>query len=739
MNIYGKLKKRKVHFYHQHESIDCGPACLAMVASAHGKMYSVGQVKQICSITRMGVSVQDIIRGGKEMGFDTTGLKLKLRQLEEIPLPAILFWKQDHFVVLTAISKKKDNISYHLADPGYGRVVLDEEIVVREWMGNNDSGVAILLQPNDSDHMKSGIILPALKKKNAIFRLVGRFLSENKARYLWSFILLGAAFVFSCFMPFIFKRIIDEGIVNKSFQVVWILLAAQFGFFLGNFISSTVSNWILTRVNFKMSILLKRNLLYKLLLLPISYFDTRLNTDTLQRLGDQGKIQSFLTWKSIDLAFSAITILVFGIMLAVQNIWVFGVYLVLALLAAVWIGVFLKKRRILEYALFLRQSENSNSTYEFIMHMPEIKINGAQSKLIEKLVKIQAKLNTIELRSLFLNIYQITGVGFLGKLREVVTVAVCAYFIINNQMTIGGLMGITYILGQLTGPTQNMVYFVRDLQDARIAGDRVNDIYNETDENINVVQRLPQENSDIMLNEISFKYPGSFNPFVIDQISFCIPGNKVTAIIGPSGSGKTTLLKLLLSYYTPVGGAITINEKNLSDLDTDRWRNECGVVLQDGHIFGGTIADNIALSDTEPEMIRIRSAAAIACIDSFIDELPMGYHTKIGSVGIQLSGGQKQRLLIARAVYKNPKYIFFDEATSSLDANNERQIMENLDAFFKGRTVVVIAHRLSTVKNADQIIVMERGSIVETGDHNSLTRARGKYFDLVKNQLELGT
>jgi ATP-binding cassette, subfamily B, bacterial len=729
----------KFRFYHQLESSDCGPACLAMVASSHGLNYSVKEIKKFCAITRMGVSVQDILKGGTEMGFKSTALKLTLPQLEEIPLPCILFWKQDHFIVLRQIKRKRNKVEYYLADPGYGKILLDEEMVVKEWMGNNDKGVAIVMQYQGSAYEGLPKKREAEKKGSAQFlKPVFLFLRQNKFKYLAACLLLLVGLLASWAMPMIFKRIIDEGIGNKSLHVVWLLLIAQFGLFLGNFLSDSFSNWTLTKINFGLSILLKKNLLHKLMRLPVSYFDTRLNTDTLQRLGDQGKIQNFVTWKGVELVLSLLNIIVFSTILFFLNKIVFFIYLVLSVFSIVWVSFFLKLRAVLEYSLFLRQSENSNSLYEFIMHMPEIKVNNAQHTVIDKILKIQEKLNKIELRSLFLNMYQMIGVRFFTKLKEVLAVALCAYLIIKGQMTLGALLSISYILGQLSSPIQNFINYIRDAQDASIAKKRVNDIYLEDDENVAGLSNVPEKIEHISIENLQFKYPGSFNPFVLNDVSFDIPINKITAIIGQSGSGKTTLLKLLLAYYPLSSGTIFLNDKSLGNYNSEEWRRQCGIVLQDGHIFSGTIAENIAFSDPSYNVENLKNAAKIACIDTFIESLPMGYNTKVGNVGIQLSGGQKQRLLIARAVYKNPKFIFLDEATSSLDANNEKTIMQNLETFFADKTVVVIAHRLSTVKNADQIIVLEKGEIVEVGKHDDLTAKKKRYFELVKNQLELG-
>ena len=509
--------------------------------------------------------------------------------------------------------------------------------------------------------------------------------------------------------------------------------------FISRFISEFISHLILTKINFQLSINLKKELLQKLMKLKISFFDTRLNTETLQRLNDQNKIQNYITWKGIDFVINILNIFVFGTILCYFNYKVFLTYLFLSSISIIWVLIFLNKRAILEYAMFLGQSENNNIIYEFIMNMPEIKINDAQNNIINKILEIQKNLNRLELRSLFLNMYQNVGVNFLTKLKEVIAIAVCALLIIENKMTLGTMLSITYVIGQLINPVQSLVSFIRDTQDANIANRRIGEIYNNKDEDSNSKKHIENKIfENINLNNISFKYPGNFNSFVLNNISFQIPNNSITAIVGSSGSGKTTLLKLLLSYYPVTKGNVFLDKYNINDIYINEWRKKCGIVLQDGNIFSGTVAENIALAEDTIDEKKLLYASNIACILNFIQSLPMGFNTKIGNTGIELSGGQKQRILIARAIYKNPHYIFLDEATSALDAENEKIIHDNLQQFFKGKTVVIIAHRLSTVKNADQIIVLKNGEIAEIGNHEQLVQNKADYFNLIKNQLELG-
>jgi ATP-binding cassette subfamily B protein len=712
-----------------------------MVGNYHGKNVQLKTVKELCAVTRMGVSVKDILDGGRKLGFECSGLKLNTAQLREIPLPTILFWKQDHFVVLYKISERKNKLDYYLADPGYGKIVVDSELLEKEWVGNNLKGVALVFQENEEAPQMQFVSQKApFLKSGQLFNDLKKFIRTNKIGYFFSFLLLITGLAANWAIPITFKKLIDEGIIGKSINLVVVLLLAQLFLFIGNFCSGFFSDLILTKFNFNLSILLKDNFLRKLIRLPVNYFDTRLNTDTLQRLSDLSKVQSFLTWKGMSFLINVLNLVAFSAILFFLNPTIFFVFFVLSLLSIAWVGYFLNKRATLEYSMFIRQSENSNNLYEFIMNMPEIKVNKAEDTLINKITSLQQKLNDIELRSLYLNMYQLSGANFILKLKELITIAISAYLIINSRMTVGTLLSISYIMGQLSGPIINLINNIRDGQDADISNSRVEDVYSVKDEaQIEDLVTEGIEVSDLFLKQVSFKYPGSFNSFVLRDLSFSIPKNKITAIVGTSGSGKTTLLKLLLLYYSPNHGQVLLGRADMARLHPDDWRGKCGVVLQDGHIFSGTLLFNIALCENElVNYVDLEKAVKIACLEELVDGLPMGYNTKVGSVGMQLSGGQMQRILIARAVYKNPDFIFFDEATSSLDANTEKAIMNNLNQFFKGRTVVVVAHRLSTVKNADQIIVLENGGIIEAGSHSELVVKKDKYYSLVRNQLELG-
>lgn len=733
-------KKFNTHFQYQVESSDCAAACLTMIVRGFNKPCTLDQIKTLFEFTRVGVSIQDILDVSEKLGLESSALKLSLDDLLEIPKPLILYWKQDHFVVLQKI-KFKNNIPYfYIGDPGYGEIVIDAETLQSEWNGDNDKGVVIYFEEGEEFQ---NLQLPKVEKEsyfdNKYFQETFFFLKKHKVKYAISFGLILLSLLANFFIPFVFQKTIDLGVVPKSITIVYYFLLAQFVLFMSGFIFEFGNNIILTRLNFNLSIRMKEFLMKKLIKLPINFFDTRLNTETLQRLSDQDRIQTFLTWKGIDFVLSFINILVFGLILLYFNKFIFFVYFIFSLLSVLWIAFFLKRRAMIEYGMFIKQSQNNNNIYEFIMNMPEIKINNAQNKVIGKILTIQDKLNKLSLNSLFLNMYQLFGMNFFTKLKELAAFGICAILIINGELTLGSLLSISYIIGQLNTPIQKMLFLIRDTQDADISNKRVSEIYSKEEEDLQATQHVDQiQIEQIEVKDLKFKYPGKFSPYVLDDVSFTITANSTTAIVGSSGSGKSTLLKLLLNFYMIEHGTIKLNDININDIYSNEWRRKCGIVMQDGNIFSGTILDNIVFSDIEVDEERVVNAAQMACIYDFILTLPMGFNTKVGTSGIELSGGQKQRILIARAVYKDPEYIFFDEATSALDAENEKNIHDNLQEFFKGKTVIIIAHRLSTVKNADQIIVLKNGKIVEQGGHLELVENKSNYYSLVKNQLELG-
>lgn len=616
-------------------------------------------------------------------------------------------------------------------------MVLSESEFLRPWIGENQTGIAIPIEPSpefysiDSDKSEGSI--------SKISRLIQSIYDENKVKFLFVSILSLIGMATNWAIPVLFQQMIDLGIGGKDLNLLILILVAQLAFFIGNTLSSTFVNVILTNLGFKTSVHLLSSYIVKLIRLPIAFFDTKLNTDLIQRMDDQQRLQEFLINHLFNFFFSILNLVVFSFILLYYNLQVFLIFVFFALASILWTKFFLTKRKILDYSRFSILSESKNNIYELVTGMSEVKINSAQNTKVSAWKKNQLKINEIGLKSLYLSYYMSTGSSFLSRLKDVLIIGFCASLVIKSEMTLGVLLGINYVLGQLTTPLNQLIEFIRNAQDAKLSYERLNEIQEKEEEDGSLIKLSFSRIQDAFrFSDASFKYEVSFSPYVLNNINIEIRGGKVTAIVGASGSGKTTLLKLLLAFYYPQKGKIYLNNIEMSALNADEWRKRCGVVMQDGYIFSGTVAENIAIADQQPNMENLQKAPQIACIDEFINRLPMKYNTKIGKSGIDLSGGQKQRILIARAVYRNPEFIFFDEATSSLDANNEMEIMQNLKDFYKGKTVVIIAHRLSTVKDADNIIVLDKGCVAEQGTHAELAALKGKYYRLVKNQLELG-
>ena len=726
--------------YHQLEAKDCGPTCLRIVARSFGKKYSLTEMKDLCMVTKQGVSLQDLINGATTLGLDSLSVKVPLKNLGELPLPAILYWRQEHYVVLYKIADTKQGRQYYISDPAFGKIKLNEPTFTAAWLGNDGMGIALLVEPTDAFHARQPRPVSYKRDIANAKEYISNIVKKNMGKSVLALLLVIIAMVATWMFPSIFRRMIDEGVLAKSLNVVYVLLLTQVIVFLSQVISDSLSSILLMQINFKISVQFLIGYLYKLIRLPLRLFDHKVNSDLLLRMDDSDRIQSFLTHHVLEFLLAFINLSIFSIMLFKYNAVSFGVFALFSCMSIVWTVLFLNKRKRLDYARFAVASETRNNIYELITEMPEIKINNAHGNKIGQWQKLQMKLNNIKIKALFLNYYQLIGSNFFNRIKVIAITGICAYTVIQGNMTLGVMMTIGFILGQLNGPIDNIIAIIRGLQDAKLSYNRLEDIQRLKDEVEGKSITLTESpSSSIDLENVSFKYDGSHSPMVLKNVDVSIPVGKITAIVGSSGSGKTTLLKLLLGIYEPTDGRIMLDDADLSKVVPDTWRNRCGVVLQDGFIYSKTYAENIALADKEPDMERVKYAAELACISEFIESLPLGYHTRIGKAGINLSGGQKQRILIARAIYRDPEFIFFDEATSSLDANNEMKILRNLQQFFEGRTVVIIAHRLSTVRNADQIIVLEKGQIVERNNHEGLIKAKGRYFDLVRNQLELGT
>lgn len=727
----------KFHVYHQHDSMQCGIACLQMICKYHGKEYSQDTLSRYCFATNEGVSLLGISEAATRLGLHTTCGRVTTEQLHKAPLPCILHWNQNHFVVLYRI--KKGKICY-IADPGKGLVTYDDREFKEHWLSTQsngeEKGIAMFLQPTPAFYKQQ----EETTKDKRSFRFLLGYLRQYR-RYFGQ-IILGALVgcLLQLIFPFLTQAIVDVGIVHQNLNFIYLILLGQLVLTISRASVDFIRRWILLHISMRINISLVSDFFIKLLKLPMSFFDTKLMGDLMQRMNDHNRIEKFLTTQMLNVTFSLLSFVVFGCVLFSYNLTIFCIFLLASVLYALWIALFLGKRKILDYELFEKQAENSNKTYQFITAMQEIKLQDCEQRRRWEWEDVQADLFGVQMKSLKLQQTQEAGSIFINEVKNIVITVVAATAVIHGQMTLGMMLAVQYIIGQLNSPVEQLMSFLYSLQDVKISLERINEIHkmkNEENEH-RLLNEIPGISNDLSFEHVGFKYDPHSPKMTIEDVSLTIPETKVTAIVGASGSGKTTLLKLLLGYYPVMNGEIKIGEANLNSFNLKWWRRQCGVVMQDGVIFSESIARNIAVDDGDIDGERLLRAVEIANIKEFIMSLPMRFSTMIGRDGIGLSQGQKQRILIARAVYKDPLYIFLDEATNALDAKNERTIVENLDQFYKGRTVVVVAHRLSTVKNAHQIIVLDKGRIVETGNHASLIEKKGAYYNLVKNQLELG-
>lgn len=726
----------KFPHYTQPDEMDCGPTCLRIMAKHYGRTLSLQKLRRLSETTREGSSLKNVAKAAEHIGFRTLGVKLDLEKLkDEAPLPCILFWNQEHFVVLYKIKKDK----FFISDPAHGLIEYKKEEFLEHWIGKNatdktEEGIGLLLEPTP----RLKITEVDDKEETKGFSFLFKYLFRYKKFLVQLVIGLAAASMIQLLFPFLTQSVVDIGIQNRDIGFVYLILIAQLFLFIGRSAIEYIRSWILLHLSTRINISLISDFFIKLMNLPIAFFDVKMTGDIMQRINDHQRIENLLTTTSLSVLFSLFNLVLFSGVLAWYDLKIFGIFCVGSLAYFIWVVLFLKKRKDLDYKRFSQMSDEQNKVMELVNGMQEIKLHNAERQKRWGWEFLQARIFKISMKSLALEQKQSIGSDFINEVKNIFISVFSAKLVIDGSITLGMMMSISYIIGQLNSPIQQLIGFIYAAQDAKIALERLSEIHNKQDEESLDEEKLTElePDLDIELEEITYKYPGSHSE-VLKDLDLSIKANKMTAIVGASGSGKTTLMKMLLKFYQPDEGDIYVGHHNLSNIAQHTWRNHCGVVMQEGYIFNDTIANNIAIGEDFIDKDKLVRAVQIANIKDFIEKLPLGYNTKIGSDGVGMSTGQKQRLLIARAVYKDPSIIFFDEATSALDAKNERIIINNLNEFFKGRTAVVIAHRLSTVKNADQIVVLDKGQIIEKGTHEELIELGGNYYSLVKNQLEL--
>ncbi|PKV52049.1 ATP-binding cassette subfamily B protein [Aquimarina sp. MAR_2010_214] len=731
----------KFPFYKQAESKDCGPTCIKIIAKHYGRVLNTQKLRSLSETTREGSSLLGLSDAVEEIGFRSLGVKLSLSKLDEVPLPCIVHWNKVHYVVVYKIkTSRKGEMTIYVSDPAHGLITYTKDEFIKAWIGNNadentEEGVALLVEPTpnfyndnlDEEDQKFG------------FKFISKYVFKYKAFLFQLALGLGAGSLLQLITPFLTQSIVDVGIKNQDLNFIYLVLIAMLSLFIGRTLIDVLRSWILLHLSTRINISLISDFFIKLMNLPISYFDVKMTGDLLQRINDHKRIEQILTMSSLNVLFSMVNLIVFSIVLIYYSVPIFGIFAIGSTFYFAWILVFFKKRKKLDYKRFSQISEEQSKVIELVNGMQEIKLHNAEKRKRWNWEFVQAKLFRISIESLALEQYQSVGSSFINELKNILITVFSAKLVIDGDITLGMMLAITAIVGQLNAPISQLINFLRELQDAQISLERLGEIHNKEDEEHPGDEKIRDisANSGFEIKNLSFRYVGADKP-VLEDLNLSIPANKITAVVGVSGSGKTTLMKLLLKFYEPDEGQIFIGSHDLHNVSQKAWRDQFGVVMQEGYIFNDTIANNIAVGEDYLDKKKLAHAVDVANIKEFIESLPLSYNTKIGMEGVGLSTGQKQRLFIARSVYKNPKYLFFDEATSALDANNEKVIMEKLDTFFKDKTVMVIAHRLSTVKNAHQIVVLDKGKIVEVGNHESLIKEKGNYYHLVKNQLELG-
>lgn len=726
-------RKHRLKPYLQLEYSDCGMACIRMICSYYGWKVPVGYLRDLIDYNRLGMSISELKRVMVELGFDCEVIKVRMRDIGRMPKPAILFWKQRHFVVLEEYLPKKDK--YRIVDPAEGRLTVSAEDFEANYLGENEFGIVLLMEPTDTFYANRKL-QGEDRTNRGLLRLITRATKDHRRTlgYVLLFTLL--AVVADVTLPFVFQRTIDEGIAQKDISLIWLLVFGQLFVFLGNYVSNAIIDILLSKLGLKFGIQILNEYLSKLVRLPISFFSTKVSSDLIQKAEDHHRIKGFLLTLPDSIILTSLNLVVFATLLIVFSPLIFLIFITFTSASLLWTVFFLRFRKELDYSLVSKTAENRNNLYELIEGIEEIKSNNAHHSRVRIWYELQDSINRLTLKSTFYRLYQSGGNTLLVRIRDIVIMGLSACMVVNGAMSIGIMMTISYIVGRLSVPFSSLLGSINNIQDATISYSRIEEIHNTAADAIRG-EELPFALAPIAFEEVSFKYPGANCPQVLTDVSFTIRPNHTTAIVGESGCGKSTLIKLLLRFYRPSAGRIVIGGTDTECIADTSWAANVAAVLQNGKLFSGSILANISLSDETPDRDKAMSAARAACIDGFINSLPMGLNTRIGKTGLDLSGGQTQRILIARAIYKNPEVLILDEATSSLDAVTEARIMDNIYTIFKGKTLIVAAHRLSTIRNADNIVVFDGGRITEQGTHQELLARDGVYCQLVRNQMAM--
>lgn len=727
---------KRIRFKRQHDSMLCGVACLEMVCRFHGVNFDKGLVECLCTPANGGVSLRCIHEAAEALGFKVSCGFADIEGLED-GLPCILHWNQNHFVVLHKVGKG----NFHVADPAKGMMVYVKDDFERHWLCDGKDGkrgVVMFLHPMGGKP-SNGESKDVWNSYRSFDFLYGYFGKYRKTFYTVMLLMLVCSLLQAA-LPFLTQSIVDKGISNKDIGFIWVVLAGQLTITISRTLADFVQRRLLLSVSNRVNISLVSDFLTKLFRLPMEFFDTKNTGDILQRVNDHSRINNFLTRQALGATFAVLTFAVFATVLFLYSRIIFAILAIGSLTYGLWTSLLLKRRRRLDYEIFDLRAQNTNRTFQMVTSMQEIKLQGCETRRRDEWTDTQEQLMVYQMRSLKLQQCQEAGGVAINEIKNIVITICAATSVIHGDITLGAMLSVQFIIGQLNAPIEQLVSFIYSLQDVGISMERINEVASKGDEDgrDGLLEKFANVCDGIVLQRVCFKYDKFSPTFVLDDVSLDIPHGSVTAIVGSSGSGKTTLLKLLLGYYAIHTGRVRVCGEDIGNYSMGWWRSQCGVVMQDGVIFSDTIAGNIGVNGEEIDMERMREAADIACLAEFVESLPLGYYTKVGADGVGLSQGQRQRILIARTVYRDPQFIFLDEATNALDANNERKIVERLEKFFKGRTVVIVAHRLSTVRNADQIIVLDKGRIAEIGTHLQLVERHGAYYKLVKNQLELG-